>query len=472
MYDLNQNKPLYIQLYDAIKHDIVNHRLEKGTKLSSVRKMAVQYAISKTSVTLAYQQLYSEGYIESVPKSGYFVADILHEPAPSSLGSPLQSITPETSFRYDFFPARLSRDTFPAKLWQRLFIKAMKTSLDFGAYQDTQGEKGLRNEIARYLMHSRGVVCDASQIIVCAGFSDMMRQIATLFQARFHEIAVEYPGYPATGNIFKHYGYTVTPVEVNAAGLNIDRLEQTTAKMVYITPSHQYPTGVSMPVPNRMRMLHWAKRAGGLIIEDDYDSELRYQNRPIPSLQGLDNDANVIYVGTFSKALSPALRVSYIVLPHRYLEAYTTMCRMHHQRCGVALSVQKTLELFMAEGHWERHLRKIRTLNRKKHDLMRQKLKSTLGDMIEIISEGGGLAIIIRPTVAIDLRRLRENALSQGMKLYCASDLYGETWEAIRMGFGGLSEEDIVDAIDQLHTIWKETLAQQALSLCDILDVK
>ena len=459
MYDLNQNKPLYTQLYEAIKHDIVNHQLEKGTKLSSVRKMAVLYAISKNSVALAYQQLYSEGYIESVPKSGYFVADIVQESAPSFHTSPLKEATAEPSFRYDFFPARLSHDAFPLKLWQRLFIKAMKTSLDFGAYQERQGEKGLRNEIAHYLMRSRGVICDASQIIVCAGFSDTMRQLATLFQTQFREIAIEHPGYPATGTIFKHYGYTITPIDVNASGLDIDQLEQTTAKMVYITPSHQYPTGVSMPIPNRMRLLNWAKREGGLIIEDDYDSELRYQNRPIPSIQGLDNGANVIYVGTFSKALSPALRISYIVLPHRYLEAYTMMCQMNHQRCGVALSVQKTLELFMAEGHWERHLRKIRTLNRKKHDLMRNKLKSMLGDQIEIISEGGGLAIIIRPTVAIDLQRLRANALQEGIKLYCASDLYGETWEAIRMGFGGLSEKEIVASIELLKSVWMKTLS-------------
>ncbi|WP_060826741.1 PLP-dependent aminotransferase family protein [Sulfurospirillum cavolei] len=460
MYDLNQNKPLYIQLYDAIKHDIVTHQLEKGTKLSSVRKMAVQYAISKNSVSLAYQQLYSEGYIESVPKSGYFVADIVHELTPTARSSPMQETPSEPSIRYDFFPARLSPDTFPLKLWQRLFIKAMKTPLDFGAYTNRQGEEGLRSEIARYLMHSRGVLCDASQIILCAGSSDAMRQIATLFQTHFHEIAVEHPGYPAAGTIFKQYGYAIAPIEVNASGLNIDALEQTTAKMVYITPSHQYPTGVSMPITHRMRLLHWAKREGGVIIEDDYDSELRYQNRPIPALQGLENGANVIYMGTFSKALSPALRVSYIVLPHRYLEAYTTMCQMSHQRCGVALSTQKTLELFMAEGHWERHLRKIRTLNRKKHDLMRNKLKSMLGDQIEIISEGGGLAIIMRPTVAIDLHRLRENALKKGMKLYCASDLYGETWEAIRMGFGGLREEEISDAIELLNTIWIETLAR------------
>lgn len=462
MYDLNQNKPLYIQLYDAIKHDIVTHQLEKGTKLSSVRKMAVQYAISKNSVTLAYQQLYSEGYIESVPKSGYFVADILHESTLTPSTLPLHETPSEPRFRYDFFPARLSHDTFPLKLWQRLFIKAMKMPLDFGAYQERQGESGLRNEIARYLMHSRGVVCDASQVIVCAGSSDAMRQIAALFQTHFHEIAVEHPGYPAAGNIFKQYGYAITPIEVNASGLNIDALEQTTAKIVYITPSHQYPTGVSMPITHRMRLLHWAQREGGLIIEDDYDSELRYQNRPIPALQGLESGSNVIYMGTFSKALSPALRVSYIVLPHRYLEAYTTMTQMHHHRCGVALSVQKTLELFMAEGHWERHLRKIRTLNRKKHDLMRDKLKSTLGSMIEIISEGGGLAIIMRPTVEIDLQRLRNNAQQHGLKLYCASDLYGETWEAIRMGFGGLSEEEIGDALDHFQTIWMETLAQQA----------
>lgn len=459
MYVLDKKtmKPLYIQLYDAIKKEILNN-LTYGSKLPSVRKVATEYKISKNTVELAYKQLYTEGYIESIPKSGYFVADTLLEPHNDTALIPKTKTEPMAMLRYDFFPARLTHDAFPLKLWKRLFIKAMEEKLDFGAYGDRQGEMGLRAEISKYLIKSRGVVCDASQIIVCGGFNDSMNLIAALFAKQFNEIAIEHPGYPATGEIFTEYGYTITPIDVDHNGLNIDQLEAAEAKLVYITPSHQYPTGVNMPMSHRAKLLNWSKRAGGIIIEDDYDSELRYQNRPIPSLQGLDNDDRVIYVGTFSKSLSPALRVSYLVLPHRYREAYKKLCQMRHQRCCVALSTQKTLEHFMAGGHWDRHLRKIRTLNRKKHDLMKEALKKALGNMIEIISEGGGLAIIIRPTITINLQTLRVNALQEGVKLYLGSDYYGDAWEAIKMGFGGLQEEEIEDAIVLLKKIWLRTL--------------
>ena len=459
--DKEAHKPLYIQLYDAIKHEI-SHTLSSGAKLPSVRKVAAEYTISKNTVELAYKQLYAEGYIESIPKSGYYICH-----TPQTLPFPSQKAILPTHvatppLRYDFFPARLTHEAFPLKLWKRLFIKAMEGALDLGAYGDRQGEVGLRREIAQYLIKSRGVECDASRVVICGGFANSMTLVAALLKKEFNQIAIEEPGYPVTAQTFGDYGYAITPIGVNHNGLDIDQLERSDAQLVYITPSHQYPTGVCMPISNRMRLLNWAKRVQGVIIEDDYDSELRYQNRPIPSLQGIDHDDRVIYTGTFSKSLSPALRISYLVLPHRYLEKYHALCHTRHQRCPVPLPTQKTLELFMAEGHWERHLRKIRTLNRKKHDLMREALKHTFGSMIEIISEGGGLAILIRPTQKIDLAKLRANALTHGMKLYCASDLYGETWEAIRMGFGGLQEDQIAASIQLLKTLWCEAFIDDA----------
>jgi len=459
MYVLEKesNKPLYIQLYNAIKDEISSH-LKAGAKLPSVRKIALEYKISKNTVELAYKQLYAEGYIESIPKSGYFVADTLLETYHDASVMKKASVEPQSVLRYDFFPARLTPDTFPLKLWKRLFMKAMGAKLDFGAYGDRQGALGLREEISQYLIKSRGVACDASQVIVCGGFTDSMHLVSTLFVSQLKEIVIEFPGYPVTEKIFKDYGYAITKVPVDHNGLSIDQLEETEAQLVYITPSHQYPTGVNMPIANRIKLLNWAKRVGGIIIEDDYDSELRYHNRPIPALQGLDNDDRVIYIGTFSKSLSPALRVSYLVLPHRYLETYKTLAQTHHLRCSVSLSTQATLELFMKEGHWERHLRKMRTLNRKKHDLMKETLKNVFGDDIEIISDGGGLAIMVRPTIRIDLQKLRVNALKEGIKLYLGSDEYGEAWEALRMGFGGLQETEIIDAVKLLRNIWLQTL--------------
>ncbi|MDD2368139.1 MAG: PLP-dependent aminotransferase family protein [Sulfuricurvum sp.] len=211
-----------------------------------------------------------------------------------------------------------------------------------------------------------------------------------------------------------------------------------------MTPSHQYPTGAAMPVANRLRLLNWAKENEGYIIEDDYDSELTYRSRPIPSLQGLDNNERVIYLGTFAKALSPALRVGYIVLPRHLMDRYRSF---HGTFSRVSLMTQKTLELFMNEGHWERHLRRVRNLNRKKHDLMKQSLIKYLGDAITIVSEGGGLSINIRFTSNIDLDLLRQKAEESGIKLYFAKDYSGGEWDAIRMGFGGFEMEEIEPAV-------------------------
>jgi len=211
-----------------------------------------------------------------------------------------------------------------------------------------------------------------------------------------------------------------------------------------------------MPISNRLKLLEWAEREKGLIIEDDYDSELSYENRPIPSLQGLDNYDRVVYMGTFAKSLSPALRVSYMLLPEHLLQSYKESYDAHFPR--VSITTQKTLELFMSEGHWEKHLRKIRTMNKKKHNLMRSLLKEKLGDTMEIVSQGGGLAILIHPTVAFDWDKLKSLAKEKRIKLYFAKERSGGNFEAIRMGFGGFTSEELDDSIKIFSTIWHNAL--------------
>jgi GntR family transcriptional regulator/MocR family aminotransferase len=205
-----------------------------------------------------------------------------------------------------------------------------------------------------------------------------------------------------------------------------------------------------------IKLLEYINEEDGLIIEDDYDSELSYSNRPIPSLQGLDGFDRVIYLGTFAKSLSPALRVSYMVLPNRLLPLYKESYDVHFPR--VSITTQKTLELFMSEGHWERHLRKIRTINKKKHNLMRDLLKEKLGDTMKIVSQGGGLAILINPTVAFDWEKFKELAEEKEIKLYFAKERSGGDFEAIRMGFGGFSEVEIIEVVEVFVGVWEESI--------------
>ena len=453
--DASRKTPLHIQLYEALKNDIAT-RLKTGAKLPSVRRLASDYKISKTTVESAYNQLYAEGYVESRPKSGYYVAEAQHTSFGTVPAADTETGKAQQPSRYDFFPARLSKESFPLKLWKRLFARAIDDTLDFGAYRDGQGEPGLRKEIAAYLGASRGVRCDAKQVIIGGAFMDSMAMIADLLQNGRKHFAIEHPGYHIARKVFEHYGYAVTPVAVDENGLDIEALAASGARVVYITPSHQYPTGVTMPVAHRLRLLAWAIERDGFIIEDDYDSELTYRSRPVPSLQGLDTDGRVIYIGTFAKALSPALRVGYVVLPPRLLDAYRSF-HIHFSR--VALTTQKTLELFMKEGHWERHLRRVRNLNRKKHDRMKEALIRHLGDTFEIVSEGGGLAINIRPKAAMDLSRLDQCAQKRGIKLYFSKHVAGGEWEAIRMGFGGFEEDEIEPAVGAFASAWSEASA-------------
>jgi len=447
--------PLHIQLYNAVKKDITDN-YKSGEKLPSTRKMASLYNLSKNTVKTSYSQLVVEGYIDSYPQSGYTVTDTINTLINKNDLISISDTEKIENYLYDFFPARLEKDSFPLKIWKRLFNKVIDDSLDFGAYSCGQGELGLRVEIAKYLNQYRAVKCQANQIIVYNGFTDSMTLLAKILKKDFNSFATEDPGYHLALKVFDDLGYKINKITVDNHGINIDALEKSKAKIVYITPSHQFPTGVTMPVSNRQKLLQWADNENGFIIEDDYDSELRYTSRPIPSLQGLDNYDRVIFLGTFSKSLSPAIRVSYIVLPNQLLPLYQKHYDFDISR--VSLMTQKTLEFFMKEGHWERHLRKIRTLNRKKHNLMKQLLIEQLGDTMRIDSQGGGLAILINPIGDFDWELLKDLSQKNKLKLHFSKKFSGDKWEAIQMGFGGLKENEIENAIEIFSAIWKKCI--------------
>jgi len=455
MYLLNpkSKKPLHIQLYEALKKEIASQH-KVGDKLPSIRHIAAEYHLSKTTVESAYAQLYAEGYVESRAKSGYFVSALYDEdfthPSPP-LPTPKAKKTP---YRYDFFPAQLDKESFPLKLWKRLYVKSINENIDFGAYPNGQGELGLREAIAHYLNHSRGVKCDASQLVICSGFSDAMGLLAKLVRHQYSHFGIESPGYHVAKGVFEAYGYSINHIPLSPQGICLDALKTSAAKLLYITPSHQYPTGITMPLSHRLKLLEYIDQVDGLIIEDDYDSELVYANRPIPALQGLDKHGNVVYMGTFAKALSPALRVSYMVLPPRLVETFQKSPDANFSR--VNLMTQLTLEAFISGGHWERHLRKVRTLNKKKHNLMLQLFQEHLGNTYHILAQGGGLAILIMPSVPFDWQKFHTLLAKHHIKIYLAKEKSGGEFEAIRMGFGGFSQEALKEAVEVFGGVWRE----------------
>ena len=456
LLDENSKKPLHIQLYEAIKEDIIsNHNI--GDKLPSIRKVATLYNLSKTTVESAYSQLYAEGYIESRPKSGYYVCELYFDKFKKETSTPKYVNRPQKHYLYDFFPAQLHKDDFPLKLWKRISNKVLTNSVDFGSYPDGQGEYLLRSEIANYLQNSRGVCCDAKHIIITHGFIDSMELLAKLIQNRYQHFAQEIPGYHIAYKIFDSYGYKIHPIEVDKNGLDIEVLKQSQAQIVYITPTHQYPTGATMPISNRLKLIQHIQSINGLIIEDDYDSELNYHNRPIPSLQGLDRGDNVVYLGTFAKALSPALRVGYMVVPPWILSLFQKSYDSHFAR--VSLSTQLTMAHFMKEGHWERHISRIRILNKKRHNAMKEALNKYLSKSFNIVAQGAGLAILITPSQKdFDWQKLKFLAEEAKIKIYLAKERSGGDFEAVRMGFGGFKIEEIDEAVKAFAKVWEKVL--------------
>ncbi|HFD13728.1 MAG TPA: PLP-dependent aminotransferase family protein [Epsilonproteobacteria bacterium] len=452
--DAKSKTPLHIQLYEAIKEDIVtNYKVDD--KLPSIRKVATLYNLSKNTVESAYSQLYAEGYMESRAKSGYYVSELFFDNFHKKDTTSQTPVTTPKAYKYDFFPAQLHKEDFPLKTWKRLFNKVITQETDFGAYPTGQGELALREAIAQYLQNSRGVVCDAENIIITHGFSDSVELIAKLAKARYKHFAQEIPGYHIAHKVFDAYCYSISPISVDAQGLCVEELQQSQAQIVYITPSHQYPTGATMPVANRLRLIAHIQSIGGLIIEDDYDSELAYYNRPIPSLQGLDKGECVAYLGTFAKALSPSIRVGYMVLPSWLVKLYNQSYDAHFAR--VSLSTQLTLAAFMQEGHWDRHIRRIRILNKKKHQAMKDAIEKHLGNTCNIVAQGAGLAILIVPTSAhFDWKKLKILAEENNIVIYLAKERSGGEFEAVRLGFGGFRLEEIDKAVKAFSKLWKD----------------
>jgi GntR family transcriptional regulator/MocR family aminotransferase len=448
-------------LYAQIKEDILSGNLLPESKLISARKLAVEQGVSRNTVESAYQQLYTEGYIDSKPRSGYYVIPI-EKPLASRLARDFSPTEIKTigseSCRFDFHPARLARQSFPLKIWNRLWRECnWDNDQLFLFYGDPQGEPSLRREIQKYLAKSRGVSCSPSQIVICSGLQHSLSTLCQIIKGEFSACAVEDPGYFVARSVFQNHSLEVVPVPVGRDGLIIPYLAGTRCRAVYVTPSHQFPLGWVMPISERLKLLAWAEKVNGLIIEDDYDSEFRYQGQPIPSLQGLNPQGNTVYLGTFSKTLSPSLRVSYMVLPESLLEIFQQLFRNHSS--SVSLLEQKILQKFMEQGFWESHLRRLRTLYRKKHEVLTSAVRQFLGDKAVILSQDAGLHIVIEVSGSASGKELSQQAKGKGVCVHPVTDysMAKDSYKnAVILGFGGMSPAEISRGIELLSQAWSE----------------
>ncbi|HEY3308417.1 MAG TPA: PLP-dependent aminotransferase family protein [Desulfuromonadaceae bacterium] len=462
MFILNNKNsvPLYKQLYDQIREHVLSGKLPADSRLPSVRDLAIELATSRNTIEGAYQELYAEGYIYSKPRSGYFVSALDQDAATLSLSrKPRQRDRlpePSSSYEYDFHPTRLDPESFPAALWRKCFVDCLaESSRQLSQYCDPQGEWELRCSIQSYLERSRGVVCNPEQIVICAGLQHSLEIVAHILKGSHSVVAVENPGYHLPRSVFRNHSFEILPVPVGSSGINLDVLKTSGSTIVYVTPSHQLPMGCVMPIANRLKLIEWAESSGKLIIEDDYDSELRYHGKPIPSLQGLRPAGNIIYLGTFSKILSPALRVSYLVLPHSLLAAYRRAFQDYFST--VSLLEQRTLAKFMEQGHWERHIRRMRTTYKKKHDTLLRAVEHHFGTQAVVIGQGAGLHVILElPGATLGETEIIDRARQKGIRLfpYTSTCANGETDSMkLMLGFGGMTVSELEQGIALLSQV-------------------
>ncbi|MFS0919861.1 PLP-dependent aminotransferase family protein [Brevibacillus sp. 179-C 1.1 NHS] len=465
------NEPLYLQLYRYFCTEIQGRRLVSGTRLPSVRALSGFLQVSKTTVESAYHQLLAEGYIESRERSGFYVVDMDWDgPMPSGKGQQLvemacvQTTAPTPSpvpIQYDFHQARVDPDHFPFDRWRKYTNQCMQEENKHVLYYgDRQGEPQLREELARYLGRARGVQATPEQIVIGAGTQVMISLLGFLFGTRGQAVAMEEPGYHGVRAVFSHLGYDVRPIRLAEDGIDLEALGESGAKLVYITPSHQDPSGIVMPYAKRLKLLQWAKQAGSYIMEDDYDGEFRYHGKPIPSLQGLDTQGRVIYLGTFSKALLPSIRMSYMVLPHALLAIYQEKLADFDQ--SASRIHQETLALFMKNGDWERHIRKMRTLYRKKHGALLHSLQEQLGGYIQIKGQDAGLSVTVEVKSASTSQQLTQIAAASGIRVYPTAHKWIHPQDngrvAFQFGFGGQTIEEIEAGIRLLKCAWEPYL--------------
>ncbi|MGM9926433.1 MAG: PLP-dependent aminotransferase family protein [Bacillus sp. (in: firmicutes)] len=457
--DLNRlsNVPLYEQLYEYIKNEIIQGRLSYQTKLPSKRKLADFLQISQNTVDTAYDQLTAEGYLEVIPRKGYFVMpyeDLEYIPQVDALH---QQKEQKSDIIFHFHPSQIDTTNFPFSVWRKLskqFISEQKSELLL--LGDPQGEQELRNEIANYLYHARGVICTPEQIVIGAGVEVLLQQLVVLL-GKDTVYGVEDPGFHLIHRILQTYPKEVYPLAVDEEGLILKGLEQANIDVAYVTPSHHFPYGTILPVNRRMKLLNWAASEDKrYIIEDDYDSEFRYRGKSIPSLQSMDQYGKVIYLGSFSKSLIPSIRVSYMVLPQSLLQRYKMELSFYHST--VSRIDQHILAEFIKKGMFEKHLNRMRKMYRQKLSTVIGILKA-FSHQITIIGGNSGLHVVLVVNNGMDEEELVQRAEAAGIRVYPLSAYTLVKKENIQptivLGFAGIPEDQIDEALHLLLKSWE-----------------
>lgn len=461
----NRRHPLYIQLYEYIRSEIISGNIEEGAKLPALRRVAGDLNLSITTVEFAYNQLSVEGYIESKPQSGFYVAKI---PGPVMINKASSGIkTNGYNLNKDNENNKMAEDSkknyitdpdaFDFKKWRKSMMRVIDEQTDLLMQEgDPQGERTLRYEISKYVFNSRGVQCEPNQVVVGAGTQQLTSHIGRLLRhVGIHLVCTEDPGYQPVNKIFEDQGYILNKIPVSSQGIEIEKLPESKAA-VYVCPNNQFPTGAVMPIANRYELLEWADQNDGLIIEDDYDSELRYFGRPISSMQGLEHyedDSHVLYLGSFSATLFPSVKISYMILPRQLASKLDFILEGYTQTCSK--TEQLALAHFMESGYYYTNIKKLRNLCGRKLTACLKVIDEYGQDVISANRTESGLYVILSVKTDMSPKEMEAIAENMGILAYHSDDVKSsEGMKSIIFYYSRLPENQIQNLTKKMIDSW------------------
>ena len=470
--DKNSKESLYMQIYTQIKNEILNGVLKDGDILAGSRGLAKILNVSRNTVDNAYAQLLAEGYI--IPKKGvgYSVVklpeinvNLRNDGSHNTIIVPRNEIDeqPQDDILYDLTNSSYTSDLFPKKKWKRFTIECLEmleAEAKISAYQNKQGELYLRRNLLLYLERIRGVNCKEDQIIITCGIQQSLDYLCKILSNKKGGILVEEPGFNKAMAVFYNNDLNIYTVPVDDNGIVVSALpEMLNPCALYLTPSHQFPTGVTLSVGRRYELLKWAQRNETYIIEDDFDSELRYYSKPIPSLQSIDTENRVIYIGTFSKALSPSIRMGYMILPPQLLHTY--LLKFENYNSTVPILNQYIIARLIETSQYDQHIRRLNNIFRKRLEKFYEGF-SDVKDKVEISSNGSGQYFLLKFSTCIDQSTLIRKALDNGVRVYSTMQFWQEKAtcppNSLFLGFSKIDLKDIPDCTKRLRNAWAEWL--------------
>jgi GntR family transcriptional regulator / MocR family aminotransferase len=464
---------LYRWFYDELRSAILEGRIAPGARLPATRDLAGQYKLARATVVAAFEQLKSEGYVEGKVGAGTFVSQVLPDDllqvgriSAAKAAGPRRVNWSAYARRLQWYHGggpRVTRafranqaalDAFPTSSWAQVVGRRLRrASAQLLSGGEALGYQPLRQAVAAYLNTSRGVKCTADQVLIISGVQEALERAAHLLIDPGDPVWMEDPGYPGADIVFRAVGAKVHPVPLDAEGLDLEwgRRRWANAKLIYVTPAHQFPLGVTMSLRRRLALLEWARRSRTLIFEDDYDSEYRYQGRPIPALQGLDRAGVVIFAGTFNLALFPALRLAYLVVPPGMVDKFAAAqsVSMRH----APLLDQAALCDFITEGHFARHIRRMRELYAERLSVFLQASHSRLGGLLEIPDVEAGLQTVGWLAPGIPAERAAEEAAKLGVEVIPLSRYSSRARPArqgLLLGFAAVDARELRRGVEQL----------------------